>query len=449
MDVIDEITTKMRKKLINEGGFIPFDKLGQEQVSNDNIDVDEWREFIRKSGLPLEDYYYLDWNRTCPIVYYSGLVYINPYLVLDDFAREVEQYSTQCREKLESGDFDILLTCLVDKRICIDILLEMEEEIPQNECYDIFLSVYTRMEYGFDHIDEDIISRFCGYRTGELAIPGLDQQKYVDLYRGLGSKSRWLDEAYSWTLNPAVAVYFAQRFSLEDEYGEVYRICVHKDKIKAFIPHRNEDEVLILPTEIENELEEAEEIEYITLEEINELLEDSGYHRLFKVYCEFIKEDNFEKPSDLHGIEHTKRVLYLIFCLMYLLDLEATDSTILIEAAIYHDIGRNNDGVDSEHGKKGFSLATKKGFTTTLSIQDKELLRFIIENHCIDDDEGVMRIHLYNLDDSERALRLLYIFKDADGLDRVRIHDLDANKLRYDESRRLLLVAWELFPIFK
>ncbi len=41
-------------------------------------------------------------------------------------------------------------------------------------------------------------------------------------------------------------------------------------------------------------------------------------------------------------------------------------------------------------------------------------------------------------------LRALWLLKDADGLDRVRIYDLDPEQLRYEESARLVDGAWQL-----
>jgi hypothetical protein len=71
-------------------------------------------------------------------------------------------------------------------------------------------------------------------------------------------------------------------------------------------------------------------------------------------------------------------------------------------------------------------------------------LRYIIENHCIEDSLAFKNVLNYEVANAEHAIELLRIFKDADGLDRFRIKDLDARKLRHPEALDLLVVAWEL-----
>mgnify|MGYP000848134925 CR=1 FL=1 len=184
--------------------------------------------------------------------------------------------------------------------------------------------------------------------------------------------------------------------------------------------------------------------EYLSLNEMNEILIKRGYHALYAYCSTFIKEEEFKSPSHIHGVEHTRRVLYLVFCLIHCLNIEADDAIILIIAALYHDIGRTNDGVDPKHGVKSYTRAEKRALLKSFSDQDKELIRFIIQNHSIDDNEVKDQSDLFHLDDRDRGIRLLWIFKDADGLDRVRLGDLKVQKLRHPESRALLLVAWQL-----
>lgn len=46
--------------------------------------------------------------------------------------------------------------------------------------------------------------------------------------------------------------------------------------------------------------------------------------------------------------------------------------------------------------------------------------------------------------DPEAALRVFRVLKDADGLDRVRLGDLDPSFFRYDVARERVDRAWEL-----
>jgi response regulator RpfG family c-di-GMP phosphodiesterase len=48
----------------------------------------------------------------------------------------------------------------------------------------------------------------------------------------------------------------------------------------------------------------------------------------------------------IHGINHTKRVLFLVELLAALENLAEPERDILSVAAVYHDIGRVSDGAD-------------------------------------------------------------------------------------------------------
>ena len=61
-------------------------------------------------------------------------------------------------------------------------------------------------------------------------------------------------------------------------------------------------------------------------------------------------------------------------------------------------------------------------------------------NHCLDDNMAET-LDEYFIDNRERAVRLLKLFKDSDGLDRVRINDLNVKYLRYPVSRELVSFA--------
>ena len=76
---------------------------------------------------------------------------------------------------------------------------------------------------------------------------------------------------------------------------------------------------------------------------------------------------------------------------------------------------------------------------------DERDLEFLMTYHCKDDKEAIEYVEsTYKTAESrETMLRLLYILKDADALDRVRfgIRNLDLNYLRFDFSKKLTLMA--------
>jgi uncharacterized protein len=143
-------------------------------------------------------------------------------------------------------------------------------------------------------------------------------------------------------------------------------------------------------------------------------------------------------------MNHARRVLFFAELLAALEDLPETERDILATAAVYHDIGRTNDGVDYEHGYASFIKAEQLGLIHMESAEDYRTVKYLIEEHCIRDKDAFALVMNYELLEPERGKRLLKFFKDSDGLDRVRINDLNPAFLRLPVSQELVQTAWEL-----
>ncbi|MBK8820456.1 MAG: HD domain-containing protein [Saprospiraceae bacterium] len=146
----------------------------------------------------------------------------------------------------------------------------------------------------------------------------------------------------------------------------------------------------------------------------------------------------------IHGIEHAYRVLLLVREIAAQEKLSSKLMKQLEFCAIFHDIGRINDEIDDLHGKRAIQLLIKNSFWG-LEKYDNQLVRFIIENHCIYDSLSRMTVGNYNLHNTEESIYLLSIFKDADNLDRFRIGDFDSKYLRNKSSYSLITTASQLF----
>lgn len=114
---------------------------------------------------------------------------------------------------------------------------------------------------------------------------------------------------------------------------------------------------------------------------------------------------------------------------------------ILFLSAVYHDIGRTADNLDPMYRYKSWDKLTKLGMTKIFSPEQNCKIKYIIINHCVEDGNEKEDI-TYLSDDFKR---LLYLFKDADALDRVRFNDLNVNFLRNSYSRQLISIAWKIF----
>jgi hypothetical protein len=147
----------------------------------------------------------------------------------------------------------------------------------------------------------------------------------------------------------------------------------------------------------------------------------------------------FLHRSDVHGQAHVARVMVHALRLI-----EATGrvaDTARLWAAVYlHDLARRHDGTCRRHGRDAWKrLATLPDVTALLARggvreSDYPAIETAISRHC---DGEVARDHPH--------WRLVALLKDADGLDRVRLRDLDPRYLRHPEAREMVGFAERLY----
>lgn len=322
------------------------------------------------------------------------------------------------------------------------------DKIHDKDLYKVFLLVYTSCEYGFGEFNKEMMLRIINCKPEEYKKEveenlsnKVDENGFITVYRGVGSKSTPLKKAYSWTTNLCVALFFATRYS---QKGKVYTGKVHINDVIAYIDSRNENEILALP-------EKVIDTKQIKMLDINDIYFHHPY--LVEDYVlesKDIKRKYFSNPDGIHGVLHSKRVLLLAYIISLYQKLNYRDLQIILTAAKYHDIGRMNDKYDKKHGIKSFKKMQKLGLIyEEWDEEDINILQYIIENHCISDEEGIKKINEYQIQDRDRALLLYKILKDADGLDRVRLEDLDINYLRLPISKSLVMCAYEIYANLK
>jgi hypothetical protein len=173
----------------------------------------------------------------------------------------------------------------------------------------------------------------------------------------------------------------------------------------------------------------------------------------------------FLRPHTIHGVAHTRRVLIHAAALAEPTGLEPFEFEALVHATAWHDIGRTNDDRDPEHGRASVARIADLNLTCDLAPEVLEPMLFAIEWHAVDDRLATEAASASNggaagrgaaspatpapAPDGDPRLRVLWVLKDADGLDRVRIHDLDVTRLRSDAARAREAEArrmWETWP---
>jgi len=149
--------------------------------------------------------------------------------------------------------------------------------------------------------------------------------------------------------------------------------------------------------------------------------------------------------SRVHGVDHVERVMLFGTLLAHGCGLSEEDVDLLLQVCSYHDVGRVNDGFDLVHG---FRASLRLAKLTKLEGENLIIARAITHAHSIPDREMETVVNSYQVADVERCLTLGRIFKDADGLDRVRIRDLDPAFMRTEPAKRLTAFSEKIWQLY-
>jgi hypothetical protein len=389
-----------------------------------------------------------------PFWYVDGFVFVpiaNLHPSLFELQLNINNVETHKRNLQSLWDNQKFSTFFsqVESQFGFDIFFTHLEGISEEQRYPIFKKLYTRNEYGFQDIEPATIRELfaLNYDTSFKKQLPLEPDGFVTIYRGMQEDSASPEEAYSWTLDFEVAKYFATRFNSTESC--IYQARVSPDNIVDYITDgnigdRGEKEILLLP---EN-LVDVKNMGFFNLNDsMFKELNEAGIVSMYQEYAhQRLKGTWFHKPEGIHGKRHIKRVLFLSLIMSHLDNLSEEDRQILIYASLYHDIGREHDWEDEEHGMESvFKMEQLKLTTKGLNNEDVRILKFIMKYHCIRDEVGLRKIKTQKgIQDKERAIDLFKRFKDCDGLDRVRLGDLDIRYIRTDTGKKLLLTAYQL-----
>jgi hypothetical protein len=143
------------------------------------------------------------------------------------------------------------------------------------------------------------------------------------------------------------------------------------------------------------------------------------------------------KPYGVHGIAHVTRVLVWANLIgRKLIDnSEKLDLEAVHWASVLHDIGRITDLIDPGHGERAAAWVAQNRNNLFSGLEDETLNRII---YCC-------TWHQITDKDIPQLTAELQCVKDGDGLDRVRIHDLNPDFLRIRFSRDFVDSACTLY----
>jgi hypothetical protein len=181
-----------------------------------------------------------------------------------------------------------------------------------------------------------------------------------------------------------------------------------------------------------------------------------------------------ERADGIHGVGHIRRVYIHVLRLGAELGWSDGPRRLALQAALWHDLGRTHDGVEPAHGARSVERVQELGLADELvaagdlSPAGLELVLFAIHHHSLDDEgarraaeamaarEGCAGEAMADREDMgaaafdpSAALDVLWLLKDADALDRVRLGwgDIDPRYLRLPPTAGLVDFAWELLAL--
>ena len=154
--------------------------------------------------------------------------------------------------------------------------------------------------------------------------------------------------------------------------------------------------------------------------------------------------------SVIHGQGHIERVVLLGAVLAWKEALPNLETSMLLAACAYHDIGRIDDGLDRDHGLRSARKMESIGLLEDFpDIPEKfyPVLYAAVATHCIHAEDQAKMIELFGVKDHQmpRFSVVSTLLNSADRLDRVRLGDLDPIHLECDSARELVDFAEELY----
>lgn len=185
--------------------------------------------------------------------------------------------------------------------------------------------------------------------------------------------------------------------------------------------------------------------------ELNEFLKKTNCDELLTVLNGVKKNKLFE--SYFHGLHHSQKVCFFAYLIAKNLNIDDIDLKILLDGALYHDIGRINDSEDNIHGYSAAYRMGKERKDFGSFYEDSlkfTYLKAICDMHSVEDERFKQIFDDYELENSdmefEKFKLLASILKDADALDRQRFRKttqvaLKEKFLRFDISKKLIYIA--------
>lgn len=427
------------------------------KYSKDSMSFTEFSDYMESHGLPMDNLWVIN-RRAMFNLYYAvpdkGLYadfFINKghlEQTIGTAGTFIEHLANAIKKEnslLLEQDYSTYYTMSVPDTFKVYDFEYRYKDIPEDSVFEVWRLVHEFLDYSYGLWNRDIL-RYVFSKAPIAKNP----DKEIVIYRGIGEESQDVDTAFSWTTKLSVATWFACKHGTG--------ISVAKAVVKCgdviVLDDSHECEVIYQPdnprkVEYLPYLPATDAMMYTLLRDIKQV-----YRKVSRQYLKPLTEWYYGGD---HDIRHIARVVILtqIYCHHSKDEVSSNDKAVLLYAALLHDIGRDNDGEDDSHGRKSLDFIeendiTLSGLTTVRKGHSKFIADFLIEYHCRDDRVGEKAITTlapysnWTKSQQEHVLHLYRIFKDMDGLDRVRLRDFDPEYLRTDFAKKLPFIAAKL-----
>lgn len=236
-----------------EIGFYPFNKMNEERWDIIRSQAafgffssfQKARDFVETMPFPLDELYVT--TGMTELMLYDGdwaILEVMPF----PNARVLTQWSqlkTKIAKAIAEKDYYAPLVYAPNALRMFLVMQHINDIEDNEEKRALILNVRQSAEYDFANFDEEVAipwlqEHYTEQATDLLALAKRHPQDRLTVYRGEGSKSTFVEEAHSWTLDKNRAVFFATRF---DEEGIVYTGTVARSDVMAYL--EGEEEVLV------------------------------------------------------------------------------------------------------------------------------------------------------------------------------------------------------------
>lgn len=190
-------------------------------------------------------------------------------------------------------------------------------------------------------------------------------------------------------------------------------------------------------------------VSQLNSEEIIENMVRNGDINFFKQSIKGFKKYAYSSNKQFHGPNHVKRVAFHALAIAsYEGELSDSEKEILVNASLYHDMGRVSDILGFDHGFRSAEKSVEKNIVNFEKKIDEKMFKHIVGCHDMLSEKGNIIIEAdksLTSEQIEKTKKLYNILQSADKLDRIRLNDLNPEYLNLDIAKKMVGNAYELY----